>query len=108
MSISDFVCYVLKVPADLNGFVYTCKAIKHVLESGGEPNFYEALEKELNKDRGCIERCLRLAKEKALKRMLKSDYKKIFGDMENIKGKEFICYSAQYYRKEFMNEDKGA
>ena len=109
MSISDFVCYVLKVPANLDGYVYICKAIKYVVEHNGDSGFYEHLQSECGKSYACIEKGLRLAKTKALKRMSDEDFIRIFLKSEReIKAKEFICYAAQYYRKEFGNENERA
>lgn len=105
MSISDFVCYVLRVPASLDGYVYTCRALKYVLENGGDSGFYEHLNGEFDKSYSCIEKALRLAKTKAVARMSKDDYLNIFQGDEDIKVKEFICYAAQYYRKEFMKDE---
>ena len=109
MSISDFVCYILKVPANLDGYVYICKAIRYVVEHNGDSGFYEHLQGECGKSYACIEKGLRLAKTKALKRMSDEDFIRIFLTSEReIKAKEFICYAAQYYRKEFGNENKRA
>lgn len=105
MSISDFVCYVLKVPANLDGYVYICKAIRYVVDHNGESGFYEYLQSECHKSYACIEKGIRLAKNKALKRILNEDFVKIYPiDQRAMKAKEFICYAAQYYRKEFVNE----
>lgn len=105
MSISDFVCYVLRMPTNIDGYVYTCRAIKYVIEHDGDSRFYECLQGEFNKSYACIEKSLRLAKNKAIDKMLYEDIHKIFLDRhkDELKTKEFICYAAQYYRKEFYN-----
>lgn len=109
MSISDFVCYVLRVPANLDGYIYTCKAIEYVISNKGDARFYEHLQGECGKSYACIEKGLRLAKTKALERMSDEDFIRIFlTSQRKIKAKEFICYAAQYYRKEFGNENKRA
>ena len=106
MSISDFVCYVLKVPANLDGYVYICKAIQYVVEHNGDSGFYEHLQSECHKSYACLEKSIRFAKTKSLERMSEDDYTKIFLTSEReLKAKEFICYAAQYYRKEFVNEN---
>lgn len=107
MSVQDFVCYVLKVPVHIDGYVYICKAIKFILTNDGDPRFYEHLCVECNKDKKCIERSLRLAKEKSISSIPESDYEKIFMRTKNdgITSKEFICYAAQFYRKEFKSEE---
>lgn len=105
MSISDFVCYVLRVPANLDGYAYTCKALKYLVEHDGSPRFYEHLQAEYGKSFSCIEKSLRLAKTKAIQNMSSEDYGNIFGNhSDRVTVKEFICYAAQYYRKEFINE----
>lgn len=108
MSIPDFVCYVLNVPVSLSGYSYVCKAIEYVLNNDGETRFYEHLQKVCNKNFSCIEKSLRLVKNKSLNRMLGEDYEAIFGrlDKSEVKVKDFICYAAVYYRKEYMNENK--
>ena len=107
MSVTDFVCYVLQVPVNLDGFIYTCKAIKYVLDNNEDPRFYEHLQKELGKSYACIEKGLRLAKSKSLSSIDKTAYKSIYGEKESIKTKEFIWYAAHYYGKEIMKvEDK--
>lgn len=107
MSISDFVCYVLRVPANLDGYIYTCKAIEYVISHEGDARFYEHLQGECGKSYACIEKALRLAKSKAVERMSAEDYNKIYQG-QAVKTKEFICYAAQYYRKEFINEEQRA
>lgn len=104
MSVSDFVCYVLRVPATLDGYAYMCKAIQYVVSHNGDSRFYEHLQGESDKSYACIEKALRLAKSKAVEKMSTEDYNRIFQGQE-VKTKEFICYAAQYYRKEFMNEE---
>lgn len=105
MSISEFVWNVLKVPTNLVGFSYTCKAIQYVVEHDGDSSFYTHLQKEIGKSYACIEKAVRLAKSQALKNMSKEDYYKIYSHT-SVKTKEFICSAAQYYRKEYLNEDK--
>lgn len=103
MTVSDFVCYVLQVPANLDGFILTIKAIQYVLENDNDSRFYEYLQGACNKSYACIEKSLRFAKNRALERMSKEDYDMIYQGQE-VKTKQFICYAAQYYRKEFSNE----
>lgn len=106
MSVSDFVYYVLRVPASLDGYVYMCRAIEYVLSHGGDSGFYEYLQGQCDKSYACIEKGLRLAKTKSLERISDEDYNKIFNIelKEDLKTKEFICCAAQYYRKEFACE----
>lgn len=108
MLISDFVCYVLNVPASLSGYSYVCKAIEYIVNNDGDIKFYEYLQKVCNKSFPCIEKSLRLVKNKSLCRMLDTDYEAIFGRLNKseIKVKDFICYAALYYRKEYISENK--
>ena len=105
MTVSDFVCYVLQVPANLDGFILTTKAIQYVLSNDNDSRFYEHLQGASGKSYACIEKALRLAKNKALERMSKDDYDRIYQGQE-VKTKQFICYAAQYYRKEFGDEEQ--
>lgn len=105
MSVSDFVCYVLRVPTNLDGFKYACIAIQYILEHNSDHRFYEHLQEQFEKSKSCIEKSLRLAKVKAVNRMNREDYMKIFCGSQEVTSKEFICYAAQFYRKEYMNED---
>lgn len=104
MTVSDFVCYVLQVPANLDGFVLTTKAIQYVLNNGNDSRFYGHLQEVCGKSYSRIEKALRFAKNKALERMSEEDYDRIYQGQE-VKTKQFICYAAQYYRKEFGNEE---
>lgn len=105
MTVSDFVCYVLRVPVNLDGFILVSKAIQYVLDNEGDSRFYEYLQAQCDKSYACIEKSIRLAKNKAIERMNSDDYTKIYQG-QDVKTKEFICYAAQYYRKEFGNESQ--
>lgn len=105
MTVSDYVCYVLRVPANLDGFMLVTKAIQYVLDNDGDSRFYEYLQANCDKNYACIEKALRLAKTKAIEKMPDSDFIKVFNgeERDTITVKVFVCYAAQYYRKEFGN-----
>lgn len=105
MSIQDFVCYVLKVPVNLIGYGYICSSIEYVVENNGDPDFYGYVSDLYEKNYAAIEKCIRLAKDKSVDRMCDSDYAAIFlkTKKEGVSTKEFICYAAHYYRKEYMS-----
>lgn len=102
---SDYVCYVLRVPANLDGFMLVTKAIQYVLNNDGDSRFYEYLQGVSGKSYACIEKALRLAKIKAIEKMPDADFIKVFNgeERDDITVKVFVCYAAQYYRKEFGN-----
>lgn len=105
MSVSDFVCYVLKIPINVEGFTFVCEAINYCLEHDGSTKFYEHLQKVSGKAYACVERALRYAISKAFERMSTSDCEAIFHS-QRMQSKEFIGTAMLYYRREFMNENK--
>lgn len=108
MSISDFVCWVLRVPISSKGYNIICKAIKYILSNKAELKLYEYLEKEFDKNQSCIEKNIRDAKAKSLELMSEENYAKVFRSLEkdSIKTTDFVLYAARYYEEEFGNEDK--
>lgn len=105
MSILDFVCDHLKVPVDIDGYNYSVKAIKFVVENSGDSRFYDHLCEQCGKSRGNVERCLRFAKSKAIASLSDVEYSKIYPiAKEDLTAKQFICYAALYYRR-LSNED---
>lgn len=108
MTVSDFVCWVLRVPISSRGFNIICRAIEHVIESGDATNLYEHLQEEFSKTYSGIEKNIRDAKMKSLELMSPDNYSKVFRCLEknSIKTRDFVLYSARYYKEEFLNEDK--
>ena len=108
MTISDFVCWVLRVPVSSKGYNIICKAIRYILANKAELKLYEYLENEFDKNRSCIEKNIRDAKAKSLELMSQENYTKIFRslDKNSIKTIEFVLYAARYYEEEFSDEDK--
>lgn len=106
MQIKEFVYSVLGIPVSLNGFALVCEAITYVVEHD-DSKFHPHLQRKTEKSYACIEKNIKLAREKSFSAMSDELKEKIYGGVkEPILNKEFIWFAAQHYQKEYMNEDK--
>lgn len=109
MLVSDFVCWVLRVPISSKGYSLICTAIKYIVETSDSIGLYDYLQSKY-KDRNysSIEKNIRDAKAKSFELISEENYSKVFHslDKSSIKTKDFILYAAKYYAEEFIHENE--